>query len=100
MRRLDSCEVLEKCDRTINSIKRRYGLEDAEIHTGWIMRTYLEQSRIPDFETLSFDDRRRSRFSHFDPRFVGTDRPSSDENYPNFFFMCYTLAKEHAIFAK
>ena len=49
----------KKCDRTINSIKRRYGLEDAEIHTGWIMRTYLEQSRIPDFENLSFDDRRR-----------------------------------------
>ena len=49
----------KKCDRTINYIKRKYGLEDAEIHTGWIMRTYLEQSRIPDFENLSFDDRRR-----------------------------------------
>lgn len=28
-------------------------MEDAEIHTAWILRPYLEQSRIPDFEKLN-----------------------------------------------
>lgn len=49
----------KKCDKTINTLKRKYGLENAEIHTGWIMRTYLEQSRIIDFESLNYEDRRR-----------------------------------------
>ena len=48
-----------KCDRSISAIKNKYHLSGAEIHTGWIMRTYLEQSKIPDFDKLSYDDRRR-----------------------------------------
>lgn len=48
----------KRCDKSIHSIKHKYGLKDAEIHTGWIMRTYLEQSKIPNFERLSFDERR------------------------------------------
>lgn len=48
----------KKCDKQIHAIKHKYGLDDAEIHTGWILRTYLEQSRIPDFETKSYADRR------------------------------------------
>jgi len=47
-----------KCEDDINSIKRRYALEAAEIHTGWILRKYQEQARIPDFETLSYTQRR------------------------------------------
>ena len=49
----------KKCDRSISAIKNKYQLSGAEIHTGWIMRTYLEQSKIPDFDKLSYDDRRR-----------------------------------------
>lgn len=48
----------KKCDSAINKIKVKYGLSDSEIHTGWIMRSYLEQTKIPGFETLSFNDRR------------------------------------------
>jgi hypothetical protein len=36
----------------------RYGLGDEEFHAAWILRTYLEQSRIPDFENLSWTLRR------------------------------------------
>ena len=46
------------CDKQIHVIKHKYGLDDAEIHTAWILRTYLEQSRIPDFETMSYAERR------------------------------------------
>lgn len=48
----------KKCDSAINKIKAKYDLSDSEIHTGWIMRSYLEQTKIPNFETMSFNDRR------------------------------------------
>lgn len=40
-------------DREITIIKRRYGLENAEIHTAWMLRKYLEQTRINNFNSLS-----------------------------------------------
>lgn len=46
------------CERQIHQIKRKYGLDNAEIHTGWILRTYLEQSRIHGFENLSYEERK------------------------------------------
>lgn len=45
-------------DREITAIKRRYGLEEAEIHTAWLLRKYLEQTRIEDFNNLSHARRR------------------------------------------
>ena len=48
----------KKCDIMINRIKAKYSIQDAEIHTGWIKRTYLEQSKIIDFDQLSYSDRR------------------------------------------
>jgi hypothetical protein len=46
------------CDDEITAIKRKYALESAEIHTGWIMRRYQEQIRIPNFEALTYPQRR------------------------------------------
>ncbi len=48
----------KKCDRKINALKHKYGLDNAEIHTGWIMRTYLEQTKIDGFEALGYEERR------------------------------------------
>jgi hypothetical protein len=45
------------CENGITRIKKKYDLEDSEIHTGWIARKYLEQSRIVDFEFLSKSQR-------------------------------------------
>jgi hypothetical protein len=45
-------------DRGVSAILARYGLEDQEFHTAWILRKYLEQSRIPDFDFLNFAQRR------------------------------------------
>lgn len=45
------------CDNQILTIKRRYELESAEIHVGWMLRTYLEQSRITNFENLTYTQR-------------------------------------------
>ncbi|MBI4441955.1 MAG: DUF3800 domain-containing protein [Acidobacteria bacterium] len=45
-------------DHAVTGVKRKYGLADAEIHTGWITRRYLEQERIPNFHTLDWPTRR------------------------------------------
>ena len=42
----------KKCDVEINLIKKKYDLENEEIHTGWILRKYLEQSKIVNFDSL------------------------------------------------
>ncbi len=47
-------------DRAIFDIKRQHRLQDAEIHTAWILRKYQEQDRIPGFETLGYEHRRRA----------------------------------------
>ncbi len=45
-------------DQEIEIIKSHYDLASAEIHAGWILRPYLEQRRIPDFEHLTHTERR------------------------------------------
>ena len=47
-------------DRSISPILARYGLADQEFHTAWILRKYLDQSRIPDFAALDWAQRRAS----------------------------------------
>jgi hypothetical protein len=42
----------------INAIKRRYGLNSEEIHTGWILRRYGEQDKISGFESMDHARRR------------------------------------------
>lgn len=54
-------------DREITAIKRRYDLEEAEIHTAWLLRKYLEQTRIEDFNNLS-RARRRSEVRKYRTR--------------------------------
>ncbi len=46
------------CDRDIEIIKQRYRLANKEIHVAWILRSYLEQTKIPNFDTLDYQQRR------------------------------------------
>ena len=46
------------CDRNLRTIKNEYNLGGAEIHTAWILRTYLEQSKVDGFESMSYAQRR------------------------------------------
>jgi hypothetical protein len=56
------------CDREISQVLGRYGLENEELHTGWMTRKYLEQSRIPGFDAMDWPSRRsavdRARTAH------------------------------------
>jgi hypothetical protein len=47
-----------KCESEVSQIKTKYHLQNAEIHTGWLIRPYKEQRAIPDFGQLSVFDRR------------------------------------------
>ena len=42
----------------IHKIKQKYSLQNAEIHSGWIARKYIEQNKIPDFSRLDVSQRR------------------------------------------
>lgn len=46
------------CEKGITKIKQKFDLQNAEIHTGWIVRKYLEQSKISGFDTMNFTQRR------------------------------------------
>jgi len=46
------------CDREIGAIKKKYDLADCEIHIAWMLRAYLEQNRIPGFDSLGYQQRR------------------------------------------
>ena len=46
------------CDKEIESIKQKYALIGSEIHIAWILRPYLEQTKILDFESLDYRQRR------------------------------------------
>jgi hypothetical protein len=42
------------CETDINNIKKKYELENAEIHTAWLLRKYIEQIKIANFENLTY----------------------------------------------
>lgn len=42
----------------LERIKYRFGLQEAEIHTAWMLRPYVEQASIPNFESMSWAQRR------------------------------------------
>jgi hypothetical protein len=46
------------CEKGITKIKRKYDLQDAEVHTGWIVRKYLEQSKIAGFDQMNYSQRK------------------------------------------
>ena len=45
-------------DREVSKIKKKYELENSEVHTAWILRPYYEQKLIPNFDSLSYSRRR------------------------------------------
>ena len=45
-------------DRQVSGIMARYDLADAELHTAWLLRPYLEQRQIPNFDQMGRSARR------------------------------------------
>ncbi len=60
-------------DRAVSVVKRKFGLGDAEIHTGWMTRRYLEQEKIPDFQKLDSPARRAQVRKERDAQLIKED---------------------------
>lgn len=53
-------ETWKAKDNQITLVKQRFGLERAEIHSGWISRRYVEQEKIRNFDALGIAQRREA----------------------------------------
>jgi Protein of unknown function (DUF3800) len=51
-------ENWKACDEEISKLKDTWNLSGSEIHTAWMLRKYIEQSKIPNFEKLDYSQRR------------------------------------------
>lgn len=51
-------ERWREADAAISEIMAKYGLSGQELHTAWLLRKYLEQSRIDGFQEMTGDERR------------------------------------------
>jgi len=51
-------ERWREADASISEIMARYGLAGEELHTAWLLRKYLEQSKIDRFDEMDWDERR------------------------------------------
>jgi len=45
-------------EREIGIIRKKFDLENGEIHTAWMLRPYVEQMKIPGFESLKRAEKR------------------------------------------
>ena len=52
-------EFWKVAETQIAECKIQFNLSDEEVHTAWIARRYLEQESIPDFESMTGDERRK-----------------------------------------
>ena len=65
-------------DREVSQVLAKYGLADDELHAAWMLRKYLEQSRIPGFEQLGPADRRREVYRHRTRQLARLGGPEDD----------------------
>lgn len=55
----------KKLDKSIYAIKKKYSLDNQEIHTAWITRRYLENNKDELFDKI------KARFDRKNDRIVG-----------------------------
>jgi len=69
------------CDQHIESVKARYGLQDAEVHVAWLLRKYIEQSKILGFEALDHVVRRAKVDTLHKAELLRLQRANSPKHY-------------------
>jgi len=50
-------EYWKKCDNNIYKLKDKWNINGYEIHTAWMLRPYIEQRKITNFEKMDFKQR-------------------------------------------
>jgi hypothetical protein len=71
----------KNCDNEIDLVKRRFGLSGDEIHVAWLLRTYLEQSRIANFAALDYQQRRAAVESRRTAELLRLQRANNPKQY-------------------
>jgi hypothetical protein len=69
------------CEREISQIKTKYSLKDSEIHTAWILRKYLEQSKISGFGNLSYQRRKSAVDQYRNRELLRLQRSGNKRHY-------------------
>lgn len=68
-------------DRDISAVMSRYNLVNSELHTAWLMRKYLEQSRIPGFDQLNYSDRKSAVVRYRNTYLLDLQQKQSHKTY-------------------
>jgi hypothetical protein len=70
-------EKWKECDIQVDSIRATYGISEHEVHVAWLLRTYLEQSKIKNFSTLDWTEREIVLTRCGRPKSCGSSSPST-----------------------
>ncbi|MCC7430723.1 DUF3800 domain-containing protein [bacterium] len=75
----------KSCENEINKIKKKYELQSAEIHTGWILRPYSEQNAINNFDQKNYAERKNEVLKIRKEKFYTSKIPDKQvqKNYKN-----------------
>lgn len=71
----------KSCEKAVSIIKSRFNLGDSEIHTGWMMRPYLEQEQIENFESMDYATRASNVKRLRNKELLRLQRPNTKKQY-------------------
>ncbi len=71
----------KSCEKAVSKIKSKYSLGDSEIHTGWMMRPYLEQEHIDGFESMDYATRAFNVKKLRNQELLRLQRPNTQKHY-------------------
>ena len=69
------------CDLEIERIKGRYGIPGEEIHVAWLLRSYIEQTKIVGFNALDWRQRRQQAESYRKAELLRLQRAKNPAHY-------------------
>lgn len=68
-------------DREITAVLKKYGLEDEELHTAWLLRSYVEQSHIANFDKLDWTARRSAANRERNTQLLRLQKTQNSKSY-------------------
>jgi Protein of unknown function (DUF3800) len=71
----------KNCEIEIQKLKNRYNLDHAEIHTGWLLWPYLEQSKIAGFEAMNYAARKYEVEKYRNTELLRLQAPKTQKQY-------------------
>lgn len=70
------------CEHDIGIVKRKFNIENSEIHAAWILRSLSSQYKITDFGNLGYDQRRYEVQKLRDANRLSLQKSGRSKRYP------------------